>query len=178
MISREWAVELVERQLRAEEAASPQTAMVVTDVERHELGWLISCQSPAYARSRDYRDMFIGHGPFLVDALDGSLHMVHRLLCSDGLEWPDQYREKVRGEVPPRELDVEVQRLTALGGKAEAYRAVRRAAGALSPADALRYVDAVAAGAEPPADLLSRLPRRDRSYPAISTYSGPNPEPA
>ncbi|MFE3557823.1 hypothetical protein ACFXKW_23580 [Streptomyces sp. NPDC059193] len=84
----------------------------------------------------------------------------------------------MRGEVPPRELDVEVQRLSALGRRAEAFRAVRQAGGGLSPADALRYVDAIAAGAEPPEDLLSRLPQRDTSYPGITTYSGPNPEPA
>ncbi len=178
MISREWAIEVVERELRAQAAVSPESAVVVIDVKAHELGWLVTCQPPAYARSHDVRDMFIGDGPFLVDALDGSLHMVHRQFCVDGLEWPDQYREKVRGEIPPRELDVEVHRLCALGRRADAYRAVRRAGGGLSPADALRYVDAVAAGAEPPADLLSRLPQRDTSYPSITTYSGPNPEPA
>ncbi|MCX5015346.1 hypothetical protein OG765_30990 [Streptomyces sp. NBC_00555] len=53
-------------------------------------------------------------------------------------QYPDQYREKVRGEIPPWELDVQEQGLTALGRKAEAYRAVRRAGGGLSPADALR----------------------------------------
>ncbi|MCX5610015.1 MULTISPECIES: YrhB domain-containing protein [unclassified Streptomyces] len=102
----------------------PHEPGMVADMERHELGWLVSCQPPAYARSRDYRGMFIGQGPFLVDALDGSPHMVHRQFCCDGPEWPDQYpdqyREKVRGEIPPWELDVQVQRLTALGGKAEA----------------------------------------------------------
>ncbi|MEV6784412.1 YrhB domain-containing protein [Streptomyces sp. NPDC051098] len=79
------------------------------------LGWLIICQSPRYARTRDPADALVGHGPFLVDALEGSLHMVHQQFCSDGQEWEEQYREKVRGELPPRELDEEVRRLTRAG---------------------------------------------------------------
>lgn len=87
--------------------------------------------------------------------------------------------QEALGELYGHDLDAhfDTHRLCALGRKAEAYRAVRRAGGGLSPADALRYVDAVAAKAEPPADLLSRLPQRDTSYPSITTYSGPNPEP-
>ncbi len=178
VISREWAIELVERHLLGEEAERSLPPMVVISVERHALGWLIICQSPQFARTRDLRDALVGHGPFLVDALDGSLHMVHRQFCSDGLEWEDQYREKVRGEIPPRELDVEVRRLIGLGRRLDAFKAVRHAGGGLSPADALRFVDAIGSGVEPPADLVSRLPQPDTRYLAITTYSRPNPEPA
>ncbi|MFD3546144.1 YrhB domain-containing protein [Streptomyces sp. NPDC058655] len=178
MTSREWAIELVERQLLAAEAARSWPAMVVIGVERHALGWLISCQSPEYARTGLSRDALAGHGPFLVDALDGSLHMVHAQFCDGDREWEDQYRQKVRGDLPPRELDARVRQLTDLGRRGDAFRAVRRAPGGLSPADALRFVDAIASGSAPPADLVYRLPQPDTRYPAISTYSGPNPEPA
>ncbi|MFB7109767.1 YrhB domain-containing protein [Streptomyces sp. NPDC056291] len=76
MISREWAVEVVQRHLREEETEhSPP--MAVIGVERHSLGWLVHCQSQQFARTGNWRDAFVGHGPFLVDELDGSLHMVH-----------------------------------------------------------------------------------------------------
>ncbi|WP_327685760.1 YrhB domain-containing protein [Streptomyces sp. NBC_00467] len=178
MISREWAIDVVERHLLVEAAEQLTPPMVVIDVERHPLGWLITCQSPQFARTRDSADALVGHGPFIVDALDGSLHMVHRQFCGDGLEWEDQYREKVRGELPPRELDVEVRRLARAGRRLDACKAVRRAGGGLSPADALRYVDAVVAGTDPPAELASRLPQPDMRYLAITTYGGPCPEPA
>ncbi|MFJ3338952.1 YrhB domain-containing protein [Streptomyces sp. NPDC086766] len=152
--------------------------MVVIGVERHSLGWLVRCQSQRFARTRNWRDAFVGHGPFLVDELDGSLHMVHRQFCSDGLEWEDHYRRKVRGEIPRRELDVEVERLLGLGRRFDALKAARRAGGGFNPADAVRFVDAISSGVQPPSDLVARLPQPDTRYLAIRTYSGPNPEPA
>lgn len=171
-------MELVERHLLGDWTERSLPPMVVISVERHELGWLVVCQSPQFARTRDLRDAFVGYGPFLVDALDGSLHMVHLQFCNDGLEWEDQYRQKVRGEIPPRELDVEVRRLTDLGRRLDALKAVRQAGGRLNPAEALRFVDAIGSGVEPPAELVSRLPQPDTRYLAITTYSRPNPEPA
>jgi hypothetical protein len=177
VISREWAVEVVQRHLLEEETDRSLPLMVVIDVEHHALGWLVTCQSPQFARTRDWRDAFVGHGPFLVDELDGSLHMVHEQFCSDDLEWEDQYRQKVRGEIPWRELDVEVERLIGLGRRFDALKAVRRAGGGLNPADAVRFVDAISSGVQPPPDVIARLPQPDTRYSAISTYSGPNPEP-
>jgi|GEM_PF-3832699 len=33
----------------------------------HSFGWSFSCQSVAYVESGDFRDMVVGHGPFIVD---------------------------------------------------------------------------------------------------------------
>lgn len=185
MVSREWAVELVERRLTADWKAEPAARrellgqpMMITDVTRHPLGWLISFNSKRYAETRDIHDAWIGQGPYLVDELDGSLHMVHQQFCSNGHAWEDQYRQKVRGEIPPRELDTEVRRLLGLGRRFAAFKAVRRAGDGLTPAETLRVVDALGAGLEPPEDLATRLPQSDRSCPAIRSYTGPNPEPA
>ncbi|MGW2630560.1 YrhB domain-containing protein [Streptomyces chattanoogensis] len=177
MISREWAVDVVTRHLRDDEETQYSPPMAIIEVRQHPLGWLVVCQSPEFARTRDPRDALVGHGPFLVDGLDGSLHMVHPQFCRDGLDWETQYRRKVRGEIPPRALDIEVRQLTGLGRRFDALKTVRRAGGGLGPADALRYVEAVAGGNEPPADLVARLPQPDLCDAAISTYSGPNPEP-
>ncbi|MER7659984.1 YrhB domain-containing protein [Streptomyces sp. NPDC096193] len=68
VISRAWAIDVVERHLLVEAAEQASPPMVVIDVERHALGWLIICQSPRYARTRDPADALVGHGPFLVDA--------------------------------------------------------------------------------------------------------------
>ncbi|MCZ4119879.1 YrhB domain-containing protein [Streptomyces sp. H39-S7] len=176
MISREWAVELVERHLASDETRRLQPLPVIVGVERHVLGWLIVCQSPEFARTGDLRDAWVGDGSFLIDALDGSLHTVHKQFCNDDLEWQDQYREKVRKEIPPSDLDTEVRRLTRLGHRRDAFTAVRNAGGGLNPADCLRYVDAITSGTEPPDDLVARLPHPDRRYLAIATHSGPNPE--
>lgn len=180
MISREWAVELVERRLLAEwESAGPARSdepFVVGGIEQHELGWLIGYNTRRFVETREFRYMLVGNAPFLVDAVDGSLHQVVPWMCEDFLEWPDQYREKVRGEVPPRALDVEVERLVGLGRRFDAFKAVREA-GDFGPVDARRYIDAVSAGIEPPSDLLARLPQNERRYSAVVTLSGPNPEP-
>ncbi|WP_194918569.1 YrhB domain-containing protein [Catenulispora rubra] len=180
MISREWAVELVERRLLAEwesvGSVRSDEPSVVAGVEQHELGWLIGYNTRRFVETGDVKYMLVGNAPFLVDGLDGGLHRVVPWMCEDFLEWPDQYREKVRGEVPPRALDAEVSRLAGLGRRFDAFKAVR-AAGDFGPVDARRYVDAVAAGMEPPSDLLALLPQQVRQYSAVATLSGPNPEP-
>lgn len=164
-ISRQWATELVETYLAAQwEAHSSEMRqvlgppMVVIDVKAHELGWLVICQSQQYAETRDFRDLLIGHGPFLVDGLDGSLHMVHPQFGTVGNEWEDQYRAKVRGQVKPRELDVRIRELLRAGRRFEALRAARQVGDGFGPADAKRFVDAIAGEHEPPADLVARLP--------------------
>lgn len=178
MISREWAVELVERQLLAwwesRGSAAYDEPFVIAHVEQHELGWYIGYNTRKFLETREIRYALGGNAPFVVDGSDGSLHQVAPWMCED-LEWADQYREKVRGEVPPRALDLEVRRLVGLGRRFDAFKAVR-AAGDFGPVDARRYVDAVAAGAEPDSELLARLPQPERRS-AVATLSGPNPEP-
>lgn len=184
MISRQWAIELVERQLVSEWEGKPAARraalggpMVITAIGQHALGWLVSTNTKRHAETRDIRDAWIGHGPYLVDGLDGSLHMVHMQFCRD-MSWEEQYRQKVRGEIPPCELDIEVRRLLGLGLRFDAFKTVRRAGEGLSSTDARRVMDALAAGLEPPEDLTAQLPQPDRSYRAIHSYTGPNPEPA
>lgn len=184
MISRAWAIKLVERQLTADWEAEPAARraqlgqpMVIIGVKRHALGWLMTFNSRRFAETRNTRDAWIGQGPYLVDGLDGSLHMVHVQFCITGLGWEDQYRQKVRGEIPPRELDAEVRRLVGLGRRFDAFKTVRRAGSGLTSAEVLHVVNALGAGLEPPEELEAKLPQPDRSYRAISTYTGPNPDP-
>ncbi|MEY9926344.1 hypothetical protein ABH926_000966 [Catenulispora sp. GP43] len=180
-----WATEVVEAHLAAQWMAhSPEMRevlgppMVIIDVKAHEFGWLVVCQSQRYAETRDFRDLLIGHGPFLVDGLDGSLHMVHPQFGAEGNEWEDQYRAKVRSQVKPRELDVRIRELLQAGRRFEALRAARQAGEGFGPADAKRFVDAIGSEHEPPADLVARLPQPDREFRAVTTFSGPNPESA
>ncbi|WP_328859623.1 hypothetical protein [Streptomyces sp. NBC_00306] len=94
-------IDVVERHLLVAAAGQATPPMVVVGGERHALGRLIHCRPARCARTREPADALVGYGPFIVDALDGSLHMVHRQFCGDGPEWEDQYRQKVRGELPP-----------------------------------------------------------------------------
>jgi hypothetical protein len=77
--------------------ARGQPRMVIIDVRPHRLGWLISSQSERYVRTREFIDMVVGHGPFLVDGVDGSLHTVHATADLEGGEWIEDYLEQVRG---------------------------------------------------------------------------------
>lgn len=178
MISRKWTVELVERRLFADWESGGSAAydepFVIAHVEQHELGWYIVYNTRQFVETGDRGYALCGNAPYVVDGLDGSLHRVFPWMC-EGFQWAGQYREKVRGEVPPRALDVEVGRLIGLGRRSDALKAVR-AAGDFGPVDAKRYVDAVAAGTEPDSELLARLPQPERR-PAVATLSGPNPEP-
>jgi hypothetical protein len=99
MVSKAWAIQVVERHLDGWPAARGPK-MVITDVAPHRLGWVIRSQSERYVRTRDVFDMVVGHGPFLVDGVDGvdgSLHMVHGTADLEAGEWIEDYLEQVRG---------------------------------------------------------------------------------
>ncbi|MFD1051780.1 YrhB domain-containing protein, partial [Kibdelosporangium lantanae] len=97
MVSEGWAVKVVQRYL-AEWAAKPDgPTLVVTDVRPHRLGWVITSHGERYLQTRDTADMLVGHGYFLVDGEDGSLHTVHATADLDHGTWIDEYLEQVRG---------------------------------------------------------------------------------
>ena len=73
--------------------------MVITAVEQHALGWLITAQSAKFARTRDWRTMLVGHGPYLVDGQDASVHQIPVMTSTQ--DWETAYRHQVRGETPP-----------------------------------------------------------------------------
>lgn len=64
MISREWAVELVERQL---------------------LAWYMGYNTRQFLETHEIRHALGGNAPFLVDGVDGSLHQVVPWMCEDFL---------------------------------------------------------------------------------------------
>ncbi|WIX88227.1 YrhB domain-containing protein [Amycolatopsis sp. DG1A-15b] len=91
MVSKAWVVQVVERHLAGWPAAGGPK-MVITDVDPHRLGWVICSQSEGYVRSRELIDMVVGHGPFLVDGMDGSLQMVHATADLEASEWIEDHR--------------------------------------------------------------------------------------
>ncbi|MGM9442762.1 YrhB domain-containing protein [Streptomyces murinus] len=101
MIEREAAVRLVEEELAREDlkwsALGVDTKRtVVTDVEEHELVWIVRWQSEAFARTGNPGDMLVGVGPYLVDRVDGGLHSIG-VLSARGGDWEDDYRARIRG---------------------------------------------------------------------------------
>lgn len=116
MVSEGWAVKVVERYL-ADWAVKPGgPTMVVTGSMSHLLGWVITSQGERYVRTRNISDMLIGHGYFLVDGVDGSLHMVHAGADLEHGEWIEEYLEQVRGVErvdPPDPLRSQVAELLA-----------------------------------------------------------------
>ncbi|MFF3558549.1 YrhB domain-containing protein [Streptomyces sp. NPDC002574] len=184
MIPIEWAIALVEQVLAREEAESPHAAahpMVVWKTQRHGLGWLVFAQSAAWVRTRDSRDMFLGVGPYLVDAVDGSVHTIHSVAYLMG-EWEDDYRHRVKGlprPAAPDDLRVAVARVLAADGRVAAMRLLRRRATLLPLSQVREYVAALSRGEEPPEDLSERAagPREAVPFLPVSTVAGPSVPP-
>ncbi|MCR6482900.1 YrhB family protein [Amycolatopsis sp. OK19-0408] len=99
MVSKEWAVAVVERHL-ADLPAYGGVTMVVMAVRPHRLGWVVHSQTERYARTRDMLDMAVGHGPFIVDGVDGSLHQVHATATIEDGSWIDEYLEAAAAGLP------------------------------------------------------------------------------
>lgn len=177
MVSKGWAVKLVERYL-VEWAAKPGgPALVVTDVRPHRLGWVIISQGERYLRTRSISDMLVGHGTFLVDRVDGSLHMVHATADLEHGEWIEEYLERVRGIERVDPLRSQVAELLERGQRLDALRVLRATAPDLGPQGAKEYVEAVAAGVPSSEHVRSRLPVPPVRFALCWTLSGPNPEP-
>lgn len=131
--------------------------MVVLRVDEHELVWKVYVQSEEYARTRDPRSMLVGHGPYLVDRVDGGLHSIGALSEVQGA-WEDDYRGRIRG-LPVRTAVDDLHdglrtEAASEGGRTAAVRALRRKVDGLSPADAHAYVTGLLEG-EVPAGLLA-----------------------
>lgn len=161
MIEQETAVQTVEEQLerdyqqwRALGVDTVRTA--VTRVEQHELVWIVFWQSEEFIRTQNPRSMLVGHGPYLVDRADGSLHQIS-VPAALGGEWEADYRARIRG-LPVRtavdDLHDALRETAATHGRMSAVRALRQKLPALSPAEALEYVKALLAG-DAPARLVA-----------------------
>ncbi|CAL2069244.1 MULTISPECIES: YrhB domain-containing protein [Streptomyces] len=133
MIEREAAVRLVEEELAREDrkwsALGVDTKRtVVTDVEEHELVWIVRWQSEAFARTGNPGDMLVGVGPYLVDRVDGGLHSIG-VLSARGGDWEDDYRARIRG-LPVRtavdDLHDEIREIGAAQSRMHAARALRQ----------------------------------------------------
>lgn len=183
MVTRERAVALVEALLIRQQQDGQRLADVpdvaVCDVTEHPLGWLVHWQSVAYVRSGDFSRMLVGHGPYLVDRKDGSIHHIPvTTFVTD--QWEALYLQQVRGIKPPDPLLIEVRALVQRAGSMAALRHVRQQAPRMALQDAKAYVDAVRDGADP-SEHLTALTREDPNPPllAIETLAAPcaeNPE--
>ncbi|GAA4831866.1 YrhB domain-containing protein [Kitasatospora terrestris] len=181
VITEERAVALVEALLAQQRQQNPWLArlsgLAVSGVGEHELCWVVSWQSLDYLRSGNFSDLLVGHGPYLVDRLDGSIHYLTWTGRVDG-SWERPYLEHVRG-VPaeqPRDLVADgVAALVRSDGTVAAMRHLRRQAPALRLQQAKAYVAAVRDGREPPEDLAA-LTRRPVAEPtvAVHTVAGPD----
>ncbi|MBE3016231.1 hypothetical protein IL992_44865 [Microbispora sp. NEAU-D428] len=174
MVTKERASKLVEALLSRERQESPwMPELAVLAVEEHSLGWLVVWQSVEYIRSRDSEKMLVGHGPYLVDRHDESIHHipVTTYLQED---WEELYLLQVKGVRPPDPLLASVRELLHSEGTTAAIRHLRKQAPRLGPREAKAYVTAVRDGADPPEELVC-LTRKQETCPplAIETLSGP-----
>ncbi|MEV0074675.1 YrhB domain-containing protein [Amycolatopsis sp. NPDC050768] len=176
MVSKAWAVEVVERHL-AKWVEDGGPTLVVMDVSPHRLGWVVSSQGERYLRTRNIADMVVGHGPFLVDGLDGSLHQVHATADLENGEWIEEYLEQVRGVERVDPMRSRIAELLNSGQRIEALRLVRAEASDLGAQGAKEYVEAVAAGVPVPDHVRSRLPQPPVRRTVRWALSAPNREP-
>ncbi|WP_437074374.1 YrhB domain-containing protein [Streptomyces sp. enrichment culture] len=161
MIDRETAIRVVEEELERayqRRAALGGQAMreVVTDVEEHELVWIVRSQSEEYVRTRDVRHAWVGAGPYLVDRVDGALHSLGVVSWLTG-EWEIDYRVRIRGlavRTAVDDLHDEIRDVAASQGPMPALRLLRRRLPVLSPGEALAYVRGLLDG-DAPARLVA-----------------------
>ncbi|MCX4546335.1 YrhB domain-containing protein [Streptomyces sp. NBC_01565] len=161
MIERETAVRIVEEELdrgNQEWAALgvDPVRTTVLHVEEHELVWKVYWQSEEYARTRNPGAMLIGHGPYLVDRIDGGLHQIGVISETEGA-WEADYRVRIRGlavRTSVDDLHDEIREAAAVRGRIRAVRILRRKLPMLSPSQALEYVSALL-HADAPAHLVA-----------------------
>ncbi|MFD8323332.1 YrhB domain-containing protein [Kitasatospora purpeofusca] len=126
--------------------------LVVSDVEEHELVWIVSYQTAEYLRTRDPRQLLGGNGPYLVDRVDGGLHALGSASDVNGGAWEDDYRRRIRKELTCAAVDdlhEELRRATAEQGRIIAMRLLRQRVPSLTHAQVVEYVTALRAGAVP-----------------------------
>lgn len=177
VVSGQWAIEVVRKYLATQAALEDDQALVVAALRKHRLGWLVFCQSERYVRTREFSDMLIGTGCFLVDGLDASLHHLPSAVNPDRGSWISKYLEEVRGVAGVDWLRPQITKLVRERGRLEAIRTVREAVPALDPVSADRYIDAVATNAPLPEDVQARIAQPPHVHRRHVTLTGPNPEP-
>ncbi|GAB3152927.1 hypothetical protein GCM10027258_54830 [Amycolatopsis stemonae] len=138
---------------------------------------MINTQSERYVRTRELLDLVVGHGSFLVDGADGSLHMVHATADLERGKWIEDYLEQVRGLEPDDPLRSRIAELVDSGRRLDALRLVRAFAPDLGAQGAKEYVEAAVAKAPVPEHVLARLPRPPVGRRVWWRLSDPNPEP-
>ncbi|MGB8940331.1 MAG: YrhB domain-containing protein [Streptomyces sp.] len=156
MIERDAAVQIVEEELervyqRELSAGIDPMHMAVSDVERHELVWIVSWTSAEYLRTGNPDFMVIGHGPCLVDRVDGSLHEIGVLSAVSGA-WEVDYRARIRGQVTRTAVDDlhdEVRAVACTRGRVHAMHTLRQRVPRLSHAQIIEYVMALLHGGAP-----------------------------
>ncbi|MFI1359454.1 YrhB domain-containing protein [Streptomyces sp. NPDC020898] len=161
VVDREAAVRVVEEELERERQkwsalGVDPVRVVVAHVREHELVWLVSCQSEEFVRTGDSSSMLIGSGPYLVDRVDGGLHVIGAVSAAGG-EWEADYRVRIRGlavRTAVDDLHDEIRELAAERGRVHAVRALRQRLPVLSPAGALQYVNGLLDG-DAPAHLVA-----------------------
>ncbi|MFE6280911.1 YrhB domain-containing protein [Streptomyces sp. NPDC057877] len=161
MIEREAAVRAVEEQLERDyqswrAAGAEALRMAVVDVEEHELVWIVSWTSEEFVRTRNPEFMLAGNGPYLVDRVDGGLHLVGVVSAVTGA-WEDDYRSRIRG-LPVRtavdDLHDVLREIAPTRGRMHAVRTLRQRLPVLSPAEAIEYVSGLLDG-DVPARLVA-----------------------
>ncbi|WP_250403513.1 YrhB domain-containing protein [Streptomyces cellostaticus] len=161
MIERETAIRVVEEELDREDqkwaalGVDPVRTRV-TRVKEHELVWKVYWQSEEHARTQNPSAMLIGHGPYLVDRIDGGLHSIGVLSELQGA-WEADYRVRIRGlamRTPVDDLHDEIREAAAARGRVPAVRVLRHRLPMLSPPQALEYVHALLR-TDPPAHLVA-----------------------
>ncbi|MFE0464033.1 YrhB domain-containing protein [Kitasatospora sp. NPDC058965] len=178
-VPREAAIGLVEAWLARERvlavgACRWSQKVVVSGVEEHPPGWLVFCQSAAYLRTRNPEHLLAGVGPLLVDASDGSLHLIPRATYETG-EWQDLYRYDVKGEVRPDPVVTLVGSVLETRGPVAALRELRRNAPGMSIGQARAYVAALASRQTPGVELtaLTRPPEASPTLPLTTLTLAP-----
>jgi hypothetical protein len=161
VIGRETAVRIVEEELdrvyrKSAALGVDPVRTTVLGVTPHELVWKVHWQSEEYARTQDRAALLIGHGPYLVDRVDGSLHLIGAVSAVGG-EWEADYRVRIRGlavRTPVDDLHDGIREVTAALGRMRAARELRRRLPMLSPSQALAYVGGLTHG-DAPARLVA-----------------------
>ena len=171
VIRRQRAVELAEALLAEEQRRQPSLPeLAIYLVEEHAFGWLVYWQSVDYLRSKDLGKRLIGHGPYLVDREDGSIHHIPVTAHVDD-NWEESYLEHIRGVKPTDPLLTMIRDLLSRDGAMAALRHLRKQAPQLGLQDAKAYIDAVRNGDEPAENLLNHT--RRQTVLSIETLAGP-----
>ncbi|MFD8287723.1 YrhB domain-containing protein [Streptomyces lavendulae] len=147
MIDREHARRTAQEHLDREYSGR----FAVSGVKAHELVWIVYYETAEYLRTRNPSQRLGGNGPYLVDRIDGGLHLIGPVSYLTG-DWEADYRRHIRKE-PVRtavdDLHDELRRATAGRGRIPAMRLLRQRVPTLTHAEAIEYVTALQSGPAP-----------------------------